>query len=407
MSERARFVFEWERQTKEAGRVNMAALCRAFQIKRQTGYKWVARYFESGRRLSSLEDQSRRPKHSPSQISSRVEWAIVKARKIHPHWGARKLRDWLLRTGWKRISVLREEIPVASTIGAVLRRNNLTRPRRVRRKTPPYSSPFSHCNSPNAVWCVDFKGWFRTGDGSVCYPLTLMDACSRKLLRCEAVEAPDFKHVKAIFESAFEEFGLPTAIRSDNGPPFATVALAGFSELSLWWAELGVRHERITPGKPQENGRHERMHRTLKEATAMPPAETLVEQQARFDEFLRVYNAERPHEALDGAVPDDLYEPSPRRFSKKNRPAPMTYGDDCEVRRVDANGTVKLRGKRKFRVGAVFSRRKLGFRPVGIRQWEVLFGDRTLGILDEDDNSRIIGQLPKRLLSQIARENLW
>lgn len=405
VTERARFVLEWEREKQEAGgRVNMAALCRAFGIERQTGYKWLRRYVEAGRSIRALEDQSRRPKSSPTKTPEKVEAAIIRGRRMRPRWGARKLRDWLLRVGYRRVRIRRDLIPTASTVGAVLRRHGLTRPRKRRQRTPPYSEPFKNCDRPNSVWCVDFKGWFRTGDGSVCYPLTLTDAFSRKLLRCQVAASQNYESTRPIFESAFLEFGLPDAIRSDNGPPFASRALGGFSELSVWWAQLGIRHERIKPGHPQQNGRHERMHLTLKQETAAPPASTLRAQQQAFDQFKRVYNEERPHEALSGRVPADLYARSKREWPEIV--PPFEYADDCEVLEVWSDGTVRMR-KSRIRVGTVFAGQQLGFRWLAGRRWEVLFGPQTLGILDLLNN-RVVGPSPRRAGGRPSKaENRW
>src|SRR5688572_7756551 len=292
MTERTKFVLEWYRRWDEGeGRVNIAALCRAFGISRETGYVWVRRFRDGGHQVASLAERSRRPKTNPRQVDAAMEDGIVRLKKQYPYWGPRKLKAWLEQ---RRPEYL---FPAASTIGEVLKRNGLVRKRRKRQKTPPHTSPFAACGRPNDTWCVDFKGNFRVGDGSRCFPLTIMDAHSRFLLRCEGLEAANYKAVRPVFESAFEEFGLPEVIRSDNGSPFATKGAGGLSELSAWWVRLGIRPERIEPGKPQQNGRHERMHLTLKKETALPPRASMLAQQRRFDAFRREYNDERPHEA--------------------------------------------------------------------------------------------------------------
>jgi transposase InsO family protein len=383
MDERARFMAEWERESSEGdGRVNMAALCRAFGVSRQTGYKWLRRYLAAGREPNVLADQSRRPLTSPRATAKPIVEKILAARRMFPGWGARKLHAWLLRKaahrGAFRIPV--ENIPAASTIGAILRREGLTRPRRKRLRTPALTQPFQQTTGPNSTWCVDFKGHFRTKNGTTCYPLTIMDAYSRKLLRCVALREPDGKKVRKVFESAFNEYGLPTALRSDNGPPFATTGPGGLSRISTWWTRLRIRHERIAPGKPQQNGRHERMHRTLREVAVTPPAASIREQQRVFDWFVEHYNDERPHEALGGKTPNDLYVPSKTRLPTVIKP--FDYPANCEIRRVRWNGVALLGNRRKIRVGSALAGEQVAFRWVSGMRWEVLYGPITVGIYD-------------------------
>jgi len=229
--------------------------------------------------------------------------------------------------------------PAASSIGQLLKREGLVQERRNKRRTSPSTEPLAHAQGPNQVWCADFKGWFHCQDGSRCDPLTITDAYSRYLLRCRAVAKTDGLHVRAVFETLFRECGLPQAIRTDNGPPFASVAPAGLSRLSMWWLKLGIRHERITPGCPQENGRHERMHRTLKAETAHPPEGNLARQQRRFQLFEREYNEVRPHEALDYRTPAELYVPSVRVFPAR-LPEPE-YPVGAHLRRISQQGSLK------------------------------------------------------------------
>ncbi len=284
----------------------MSELCVEFGISRQTGYKWLQRYRAEG--LEGLKDRSRAPNRHGRAREEELVAAALGLRERQPTWGPKKLRRKLSER-WPDLST-----PAISTIGDWLRKEGLTQSRRPRRRCPPFASPFQAVEAPNAVWCADFKGWFRTGEGKRCDPLTISDAMSRYLLRCEAVAQPDGDCVRDAFDAAFCEFGLPLAIRSDNGPPFASVGAGGLSRLSVWWIKLGVRPERIDPGKPQQNGRHERLHRTLKEDAASPPKATLAEQQRAFDVFRAVYNHERPHEALDFATPASLYCASPRAY---------------------------------------------------------------------------------------------
>ena len=266
MDERMRFVIA----AREDEAV-MTEVCAAFGISRQTGYKWLARYAAEG--AEGLKERSRAPiRHGRARDEELVAAALA-LRERHPTWGPKKLR----RTLADRLPDVAP--PALSTIGDWLRKEGLTQSRRPRRRCPPFSSPFLAADGPNAVWCADFKGWFMTGDRQRCDPLTISDAMSRYLLRCQAVAQTDGEHVRPVFDAAFCEFGLPLAIRSDNGPPFASVGAGGLSRLAVWWIKLGVRPERIEPGKPTQNGRHERMHRTLKADAADPPAATLAEQQ--------------------------------------------------------------------------------------------------------------------------------
>ena len=294
-------------------------------------------------------------------------------RERYPRWGPKKLRVKLAQL------CPSEDLPARSTIGEWLRKEGLAHARRRRRRTPPYEQPFAEVVAANDVWCVDFKGWFRTGDGERCDPLTLSDAFSRYLLRCEVAAHPDHHHVRPIMEAAFCEFGLPNAIRSDNGPPFASPATGGLSQLSVWMIKLGVTCERIDLGKPQQNGRHERMHGTLQNETGNSPAATLAEQQRAFDRFREEFNVERPHEALDFRTPASLYRPSPRCYPCALREP--SYGDDCAVRRVRSNGEIKWGGE------LIFVSRLLTGEPVAISEtengeWLVRFAEVTLGFID-------------------------
>jgi len=308
-----------------------------------------------------------------------MEDGIVRLKKQYPYWGPRKLKAWLEQ---RRPDYL---FPAASTIGELLKRNGLVRKRRKRQKTPPHTAPFAACGRPNDTWCVDFKGNFRVGDGSRCFPLTIMDAHSRFLLRCEGLEAANYKAVRPVFESAFEEFGLPDVIRSDNGSPFATKGAGGLSELSAWWVRLGIRPERIEPGKPQQNGRHERMHLTLKKETALPPRASMLAQQRRFDAFRREYNDERPHEALGLRAPGAVYEKSKRRHTKRE---PRLEYDPCsEVVTIDALGRFRW-GRSRVHVNPALQGQRIELRPTDERCWEVRFGPITLGLLDGTRASR-------------------
>ena len=365
MDERLRFVLE----AKEDGAV-MAQLCARYGISRQTGYERLRRYEAEG--VDGLKDRSRAPHHHGRSREAELVDAVLGLRERYG-WGAKKLR--------KKLGELRPgiELPAASTIGDWLSKEGKTTKRRRHARSTPSSDPLAAADRPNAVWAVDFKGWFRTGDGKRCDPLTLSDAMSRYLLRCHVVARPDYRHVWPILEAAFCEFGLPQTLRSDNGPPFASTAAGGLSELSLRWIKLGIRPERIEPGKPQQNGRHERMHRSLKQETAKPPAVDAAQQQVRFDRFRQVYNHERPHEALGLRYPAEFYEASPRAYPCREREP--EYGEDCVVRRVRSNGEIKWGGQLIF-VSQVLVGEPVGIEETSSGDWRVRYGDVQLGFLD-------------------------
>jgi transposase InsO family protein len=340
MKERVQLVLEWERRwDAQEGRVNVAELCRIFGVSRECGHKWIRRYQDAGHDVRAVEERSRRPKTSPTAIAEEAQDVIVAARKLHPRWGPLKLHAWLVDAN-PGIAV-----PSPTCIGEVLRRRGFSAPRRRRRRRAPVVTlPFAACDRPNAVWCVDFKGWFRTEDGVKCYPLTISDAYSRYLLRCEALGEPNGIETQRVFDSAFLEFGLPAAIRSDNGSPFASTGPGGLTQLSVWWLRLGIRLERIEPGKPQQNGRHERMHLTLKLETE--PQASLRVQQRTFDLWRREYNEERPHEALGQQPPARAYRRSSRTYPRKlEEPEPEPWSECC---RVDKYGYIFWRRTRIF-----------------------------------------------------------
>ena len=318
-----------------AGEDEMTALCREYGISRKTGYKWLGRYRCEG--AAGLRERSHAPLRHGQAHDVAVVQAVLALRERWRHWGPKKLRVKLS----EHHPAL--AVPAASTIGDWLRREGMVERSPRRRRCPPYARPFAAVTGANDVWCTDFKGWFRTGDGRRCDPFTLSDAHSRYLLRCQAVARPDEANVRPIFEAAFQEHGLPMAIRSDNGPPFASPGVGGLSRLAVWWIKLGIRPERIVAGKPQQNGRHERVHRTLNQETATPPAASLAAQQERFDAFRAVYNNERPHEALGQQTPALLYEPSPRPYP--DRVEHPHYGEEVAVRRVRSTGQIKMGGR--------------------------------------------------------------
>jgi transposase InsO family protein len=269
--------------------------------------------------------------------------------------------------------------PAASSIGELLKREGLIATRATRRKTPPYTQPLAHAAAPNQVWCADFKGWFYCGDGTRCDPFTITDAHSRFLLCCRATEKADGPHVRAVMEAVFREHGLPEAMRTDNGSPFASRAPAGLSRLSMWWLQLGIRHERIEPGRPDQNGRHERMHRTLKQETASPPAANRSRQQQAFIAFERMYNGERPHDALNGQRPADVYVNSARAFPERLRE--LVYPRGAHLRRISQQGSLKWHTERTF-LSEVLARQTVGLLETEEEFFEVYYGPLLIGWFD-------------------------
>ena len=347
----------------------MAELCGFFGVTRKTGYKWLERYETGG--MEGLRDQSRAPHRHPNAVGEEVEERVIAARREHPYWGARKIQVLLKRE--------REEAPAVSTIGAILKTHGLTVARKRRPKARPSQAPLEHATEANKVWCADFKGWFRSGDGERINPLTISDGYSRYLLRCQAVKAADGAHSRPIFEAAFKEHGLPERMRTDNGTPFGSNGDSGLTGLAVWWIKLGIVPERIQPGKPQQNGRHERMHRTLKQATASPPARNRRAQQERFDQFRREYNEQRPHEALGQATPASHYQASGREYPR--RVAEVEYPRDWRVRRVSPGGQMAWEGERVF-VAHALEGEPVGLEPIDERHWRVWFSFYQLGVLD-------------------------
>lgn len=384
MDERVAFIVESLR-----GELSMSELCRKYEISRKTGYKWVERFEEGGK--PSLVDQSRACLTHPNAIAEAIVTLVVEARKRRPTWGPRKLLYELERR-YPRL-----KLPSSSTVGEILKRQGLIGPRRGRQKAAPYTAPFVGCDAPNAVWCADFKGSFALGNGKRCNPLTISDAYSRYLLRCQGLSRTDFSYVRPIFESAFCEFGLPVAIRTDNGPPFATVAAGGLSALAIWWIKLGIRPERIAPGKPQQNGRHERMHRTLKQDTTKPPGRTLDEQQLRFDRFRRVFNDDRPHEALGMKPPANAYNPSSRRYPIKLREPEYPAG--FLVRAVSHKGALKWNGRLIY-LAETLAYERVALQKVDEDEWRVYFADVPLGVIEGGRFRRQNAAWPMRSLKR-------
>ncbi|AMN47732.1 integrase [Steroidobacter denitrificans] len=350
----------------------ISEVCREFGISRKTGYKIFNRYKDEG--LEALSDRSRRPVRYANQLPEQIERAIVTAKKDKPHWGARKIRELLVR---KLAGDVR--IPAKSTVHAVLDRHGLVKRARQRRRFKAEGTPLSQAVAPNALWCADFKGEFRLGNRQYCYPLTVTDQASRMILMCEALESTKEPPVIEAFLRLFRERGLPTAIRSDNGLPFASPnGLYNLSKLSVWWLRLNIALERIKPGNPQQNGRHERMHRTLKAQTTRPPGMNVLQQQARFDAFISEFNEERPHEAIDMKVPAERYTPSPRAYEGLPELAYPFHDRDILV---TACGRICLHRK-KINVSTVLAGQRLGIKEVDEDIWLVSFMHYDLGYID-------------------------
>jgi putative transposase len=367
VDERARFVVECEQ-----GWLPISQLCRIYGISRQTGYEWLRRFRQFG--VAGLQDVGRAPLRHPNQKPAEMVEAVLKSRRVHMTWGPRKLRQLL------RDSAAEVAWPALSTMGVMIARAGLALPQKKRRKVPPYTQPFAAADAPNRVWCMDFKGWFRARDGTRIDPLTVTDAYSRYLLRCQTVEKTATEQVHAILEAAFREYGMPEAMRSDNGAPFASRAIAGLSRLSVYLMKLGIVPERIQPGHPEQNGRHERMHRTLKQETASPPAATARAQQRAFDRFRREYNEERPHEALDLQTPAARYETSARAYPARV-PEPE-YPATMEVRKVRDRGAISWRGHRHVFLSETLIGERVGLEQIDDECWKVYFAAFPIALFD-------------------------
>lgn len=378
MCERASFL----RALKEE-EDTMAGLCRQFGISRKTGYKWLARFEAEG--AAGLFEHSRASHIHPNQTPGAMEEAIIALRHERA-WGPKKIAALLSRE-WPL-----EQIPSVSTIGDILKRNGLIVPRKLRRHCSPSSQPLAHAIDCNLVWCADFKGWFLTGDGSRVDPLTVTDAHSRYLLGCQVLcGKTDTVHVMAVFETLFRRYGMPVRIRTDNGSPFASTGLYGLSRLSVWWMRLDITPERIRPGTPSENGRHERFHLTLKQETATPPASTPKKQQEAFERFRAVYNEERPHEALGQTTPASVYAVSPRPYPE--RLPPVEYDDDMIVRRAMGSGQIKWRGH-DICVSQALRYQSIGLKPCDDGLYDVYFCKTRIGVFNE--RTLKVKPLPKR-----------
>jgi transposase InsO family protein len=351
---------------------DVAELAAGYGISRKTACKWIGRFKASG--WEGLTEFSRAPQHHPNALAAEVERLVLECKAAWPKWGAPKLLVKLR----KQLGV--QACPSESSISRILQRHGLVRPQG-RRRARAQGTVLTDYASPNGVWCADFKGCFATGDGARCTPLTISDGFSRYLLRCQGLGAgTGALVVQPIFEVVMREFGVPAALRTDNGPPFASVGLGGLTGLAIWWLKLGIRLERSRPGCPQDNGRHERMHRTLKAATAQPAAANLTAQQRAFDVFRAESNEERPHEGLGGKTPAEVYTPSPRNFPA--RLPEVAYAPEWEERQVRGAGQMKWKGRDVYITTALVGER-IGLEPIEDGQWMVYFAQQALGVFDK------------------------
>lgn len=375
LSERVKFILEWERRWKAAkGRIDVAELSRIYGVSRQTAHVWIKRYQDAGHDLRAMQERSRRPSSNPRAVSLDMQDRLVAARKQHPRWGPLKLRAWLVERH-PQIS-----FPSVSGIGAVLRRRGMTAARKPRRGTAvsaTIAAPFPDCERPNDVWCMDFKGWFLTHDSVKCYPFTLIDALSRMLLRCEALTEPNGDFVRHILDSAFREYGLPKRLRSDGGPPFFSAASpASLSKLGIWLLRLGITLECIAPAKPQQNGRLERFHRTLKLEVGV--TSDWRSQQRAFDSFRGTYNTERPHAALGLVPPAAVHRRSTCHYPRGLLSTGDTPG---HTELVDRRGWLRWRPRNVF-LGEALALERVSLWPGESDAWEVYLGAILLGHID-------------------------
>ena len=353
--------------------ISISETCRQFKISRKTGYKWLKRYESDG--LLGLYDRSRRPHSTPLAVSGDVVVALVRLRQAHLHWGPKKLKALLPKEGFRV-----NQLPSVATIGRILKRSGLSKPKgRGRPKIYKQTRQLVDAAAPNDVWTVDFKGWWRCGDGERCEPLTIRDLYSRYLFCLRPMKTRKTESVKEVFEEVFKLYGLPNVIRSDNGGPFASLrGLHGLTRLSAWWRSLGIELDRIAPGHPEQNGGHERMHGDMAREIQSDPSPTVEEEEKRLERWRIEYNVHRPHEALDMKTPGELYRLSRQRFENIE---PCVYPGQYEQRRVGKNGYIRLTGRSVFISEALMGRR-VGLQRLTDNLWHVWFCDLELGEID-------------------------
>jgi len=373
MDLKIRMIADWQSE-----RFSITDLAAKYRLSRPTIYKWVERYEEQG--IDGLKEQPKTPIHSPHRTPERIVDLIVEEKLRNRHRGPKKVYVQLK----KRYPGI--VFPAPSTIGELLKKQGLVIERKRRRRVPHYAEPFEGCQEANAVWSVDYKGQFYTKDGCVCYPLTISDNYSRYLLACDGLPGPRYCETKTVFERVFRDYGLPRAIRSDNGTPFAGTGLGGLSRLSLWWIQLGIVPERIDKGCPEQNGRHERMHRTLKAETLCPRSPNAKEQQKRFDLFRFDYNNHRPHESLGQDVPGSCYQQSNRPYVA--RPQVPDYGPGYTVRQVRSNGEIKYNGELHY-LTELLAGQPVGLKEVANGMLKISYGFYPLGFFDMRKNKII------------------
>ena len=377
--EKQQFIQEWLSEEWA-----FSKLCQKHAISRPTGYKWIERYRREG--AKGLEERSRAARGHPNALDKRVEALILAAREKHPSWGPKKLVAWI-----KRREGL-EKLCAVSTAGEILRRHGLLEPRQLHRHTTPSREPLAAYDGSNSVWCVDYKGWFLLGNGQRCDPFTITDGFSRYLLRCRGFARIGLENTRRICDGAFREYGLPARIRSDNGAPFGSVGIGGLSALAIWWMKLGIVPERIAPGRPDQNGRHERMHLTMNE-TETPVAYDLPRQQRRFNEFRRCFNQERPHEALGQKTPASVYRASERRYTGKVQEP--EYGTDIVTRRVQTRGEFYWKSEPVF-LSETLRGQTIGLSEMDGDQWRICFGTLELATLNGRTLKVVHKEGPKR-----------
>lgn len=369
MREKVNFIFAYLNNMEDS----FQSLCTRFNISRKTGYKYINRYKEEG--IDGLKDHSRTPHTLINRLSLEVEERILDVKSCYPTWGSKKILHWLEQEHGECVW------PARSTIDEILKRHHLVKPRKRRRRVIPYKNPLALCTQPNDVWSVDYKGQFKLGNQQLCYPLTVTDNFSRYLFAVDGAYDISGRQTKKVLTHLFKEFGLPLAIRSDNGSPFASTGLGGLSKISVWLIKLGITPERIRKGHPQENGRHERMHLTLKQETTLPPQWDLKEQQQCFNQFQIIFNEQRPHEALQFKRPVQLYHASQRTM-----PTPLKQveydSSFLNTRRIRTNGTMKWKGEEIF-IAETLIGETIGLKPYSEEQWIIHFSHLPLAIFNE------------------------